>query len=240
MDDEQKTVNIPDEQNIGSDSSTEQENTSEVLEGGVQSEKTATSTQPERTDDGGQKQSGAQKRIHTLVDERDTLRNENNDLRSKLEELTSQSQVPSTDYVPQYGDQGERELTVDDLRTIARIEVEKERTLNRINTQAAQAVSDNPILNSKSDTFDPDVSEAVSTAVLNELRLDPTKDVGKLTEKYLKPYLKAAQKAVGEEKAILAQQANETTLRPTNVKQPEKTFSDLSIQEMEQRLGVVN
>lgn len=235
MDEEQKTVNETGEQNLGSDSSTEEQNTSEVTDTGEQTETTDQSSQAEVGTD--EKVSGAQKRIHKLVDERDRYKQEAETLSSKLAEFTAGTQGQPAYQLPEEG--GERELTLEDLRTIARLEVEKERTINRINTQAREAIRNNPVLDKDSDQFDPDVNEAVTTAVFNEIQLDPSKDVEKLTEKYLRPYRKAAEKAVGQEKSTLAQQAAETALRPSNVKPVDKSFSEKSIKEMEAELGLV-
>lgn len=232
MDDETKTISTADD-NSDSDSSTEDTNLLEVEESDVQPEKTEQSTEDTKTEG---KVNGAQKRIHKLVDERDQAKQEAEDLRSKLAELTA----PTNAVYPQQQqeEQGERDLTVDDLRTIARLEVEKERTINRINLGAREAIRNNPVLDKDSDQYDADVNEAVTTAVFNEIRLDPTKDVEKLTEKYMKPYRKAAGIAVLAEKATLAKQANDTLIRPTNVKANGKSFNELSIEEMEAKLGI--
>lgn len=237
---EEQAINAKAEENSQSDSPTEETNTSEVEDEAVQPEKTEKSTEETDTED-DRKVSGAEKRIHQLVDERDRERREKETLAQKLEELTSQAQNPGD--FPQYqrdGADGERELTLDDLRTIARLEVEKERTVNRINSEAREVQKLYPELDKDGDSFDPDVNEAVTTAVWLEIQRDPSQSVKKLTDKYMKPYLKAAERAVGQEKQNLAKQVSETALRPSAIKGTEKKFHEKTIEEMEQELDIVN
>jgi len=247
MDKEQKKTVNGGEEDIVLESSTNEPNPLEVSEDTVKPEKTDKSTEESKTD-GGKKFSGAEKRIHEVVSakkqaemERDEAKREAESLSQKLRELTGVIDTPtgiSTSQPSQ--DNGERELTIDDLRSIARLEVEKERTVNRINAQASEAIKLNPELDKDSAIFDPDINEAVTSAVLLEVQKDPSKDVLKLTEKYMKPYRKAAERAVGDEKATLAKQVSETALRPNNIKPVDKGFQDKSIEEMEQVLEMVN
>lgn len=237
---EELAINARAEESSLPDSPTEETNTSEVEDEAVQPEKTEKSTEETDTD-GERKVSGAEKRIHKLVDERDAERKRAEDLAQKLEELTSHAQNPGD--LPQYqreGAEGERELTLDDLRTIARLEVEKERTVNRINSEAREAQKLYPELDKENESFDADVNEAVTTAVWLEIQRDPSQSVKKLTEKYMKPYLKAAERAVGQEKQTLAKQVSESALRPSAIKGTEKKFHEKSIEEMEQELDIVN
>lgn len=244
MDEEAQAINARAEQNSATETPTVEPNTPEVTSPTVQPEKTETST--EETGAGGEKKtSGAEKRIHELVDERDTAKQEVQTLKSKLAELTAGAQAPAGNtptYQPSSGESqgGERELTIEDLRTIARLEVEKERTINRINAEASEAQKDHPQLDTTSDQFDPDINEAVTRAVWLEIQKDPTQSVKKLTNLYMKPYRQAAERAVGQEKKVLAQQVNDEALRPSSVKPVNKTFSEKSIAEMEAELGIVH
>jgi len=240
MDEEQKTVNGG-EEDITLESSTNEPKQLEVAEEAVPAEKTEKSTEESNTE--SKKFSGAERRIHEVVSEkkraemeRDEARQQAESLSQKLAELTAQP----TGAPDQTDPNEERTLTIDDLRSIARLEVEKERTVNRINAQGAEAIKLYPELDKSSDSFDSDINEAVTSAVLLEVRNDPSKDVVKLTEKYMKPYRKAAERAVGEEKATLAKQASESALRPNNIKPVDKGFQEKSIEEMEQELEMVH
>lgn len=242
MDEEEKMINELGEITPVAASSTAEPKTPEVNEESVQPEKTEKSTEEAKTE--GKQVKGAEKRIHDLVDERDQYKQKVEDLSSKLAEYTAGTQVPGEypTYQPANGaSQGEeRELTIDDLRAIARIEVEKERTVNRINAEATETQKLYPSLDQTSDQFDPDINEAVTTAVWLEIQKDPSKSVKKLTERYMKPYLKAAERAVGDEKATLAKQVSETALRPSTIKGTDKKAADKSIEELEAELGIVH
>lgn len=238
MADEQLAENSV-EENDASSSPLEEQNLSEVEDTDVSSEKTGISTEESDTD--GKRATGAEKRIHSLVDKVKEKDSVIEDLTTRLAELQG-GNVPQGQYdpfTPSDNDGGERELTIEDLRTIARLEVEKERTVNRINAEAADAIREHPVLDKNSPDFDPDVNEAVSTAVWLEIQKDPSKSVKQLTEKYMRPYARAAEKAVGQEKSILARQVSDSALKPVNVKSGDKKAEDMSIEELEKRLEIV-
>lgn len=238
MDEEEQAINAKAEGDSLSEPPTEEPNQPEVNEESVPPEKTEQSTEETETE-GVKKVKGAEKRIHKLVDERDEYRRQVDDLSSKLAELTAQPDTQGA-YPQEYqSESGERELTIDDLRTIARLEVEKERTIARINQEAREAQKFYPELDKKSDAFDPEVNEAVTTAVWLEIQRDPGKSVTELTDKYMKPYLKAAERAVGREKEALARQVSESTLRPSNIKAEGKKLHEKSIAELEQELEMI-
>lgn len=231
------TAEITGDDNTLTDSPTEETNTSEVTDTEVSSEKTETSTEGTEAKDG---LTGAERRIHKLVDKVKEKDSVIEDLTSKLAELQG-SDVPSGDlpsYAPDYQG-GEREITLDDLRTIARLEVEKERTVARINSEAAEAVRFYPELDKNSDAFDPDVNEAVTTAVWLEIQRDPSKSVTELTDKYMRPYVQATERAVGKEKSNLAKQVSDGALKPVNFKSGDKKPEDMSIAELEATLEIV-
>lgn len=239
MDEEEKAINARAEENSLSDTPTDEVKQPEVESESVQPEKTEIST--ETTDTKGERKvSGAEKRIHELVDERDEARRRAEDLSTKLAELTAQPQPEAENAYKPEDTGGDRELTLDDLRTIARLEVEKERTISRINAEAAEAQKFYPELDKNSDAFDADVNEAVTTAVWLEIQKNPNQSVMKLTDKYMKPYLKAAERAVGQEKETLAKQASETALRPSTYKGTDKKTADKSIEELEAELEIVH
>lgn len=239
MTDEHEAINT-DEENIQDDSPTSEENPSEEGWTEVSAEKTEKSTE-EEPDKDDKKFTGAEKRIHQLVDERDEAREKAQTLAERLAEL-ERDDVSQGEYAPQQppnNQGGERELTIDDLRTIARLEVEKERTVARINSEARELEKLYPELNKDSDQFDTEVSNAVTSAVWLEIQRDPSKSVIELGEKYMKPYMKLAEKAVGQEKSNLAKQASDGALKPVNVKASDKKLEDKSIEELEAELEMV-
>ena len=244
MDEEALAINARAEQNSVTETPTVEPKAPEVIKETATPEQTEIPAATEDTE-GEKKVSGAEKRIHKLVDERDTARQEAQSLSAKLAELTAGASAQPGSMPPNQptngeSQGGERELTIDDLRTIARLEVEKERTIGRINSEAKEAQAKHPELDPSSDQFDADINEAVTSAVELEIRANPTKSVKDLTEKYMKPYRKVAERAIGQEKKILAQQVSDGALRPSNVKPVTKAFAEKSLEEMEAELGFVH
>lgn len=244
MDEEALAINARAEANSSTDTPTVEPKAPEVTSEEAKPEQTVQAADSTETE-GEKKVTGAEKRIHKLVDERDQYKQQAQSLSEKLAELTAGAKAPadiSPTNQPTNGESqgGERELTIEDLRTIARLEVEKERTIGRINSEAKEAQAKHPELDPSSDLFDADINEAVTTAVELEIRANPTKSVKELTERYMRPYRKAAEKAVGEQQKTLAKQASEGALRPANVKPTAKSLADKSIEELEAELEVVH
>jgi len=190
------------------------------------------------SEDGEKKETGASKRIRGLVKEKKQLQDQVESLSSKIEEFTSGLNrfEPS---IPPSGS-GERELTLDDLRALTRMEIEKEKVINRINTEAKEAVTAYPQLDPSSDKFDPDLNESITTAVYNAVVGNPNTSVTALVAKMMKPFSKSVENAVASEKSNLAKQAAESAMRPSShVEKTEKSVEDMSIEEIKEKYGVV-
>lgn len=189
-------------------------------------------------EEGEKKETGASKRIQGLVRDKKQLQEKVEDLSTKLETLTQglNNYEPN---IPNYGE-GERDLTLDDLRALTRMEIEKEKAINRINNEAKEAVSKYPQLDPKSDSFDPDLNDSVTTAVYHAVRGNPTTSVTSLVDKLMKPFTKSVESAVASEKKELAKQAAESAMRPSShVDKTEKSVEDMSIEEIKEKYGVV-
>jgi len=190
------------------------------------------------SEDGEKRETGASKRIRGLVKEKKQLQEKVEDLSTKLETFTQglNNYEPNT---PNYGE-GERDLTLDDLRALTRMEIEKEKAINRINNEAKEAISKYPQLDPKSDSFDPDLNDSVTTAVYHAVRGNPTTSVTSLVDKLMKPFTKSVESAVASEKKELAKQAAESAMRPSShVEKTEKSVEDMSIEEIKEKYGVV-
>lgn len=189
-------------------------------------------------EEGEKKETGASKRIQGLVRDKKQLQEKVEDLSTKLETFTQglNNYEPNT---PNYGE-GERDLTLDDLRALTRMEIEKEKAINRINNEAKEAVSKYPQLDPKSDSFDPDLNDSVTTTVYHAVRGNPTTSVTSLVDKLMKPFTKSVESAVASEKKELAKQAAESAMRPSShVDKTEKSVEDMSIEEIKEKYGVV-
>ena len=94
-----------------------------------------------------------------------------------------------------------------------------------------------PELDPDNDLFDKDLSDAVTESSLAYVRANPMASIKDHVNRLMKPYKKSLTKAVGKETENLVKQVSETALRPTNVPSTEKSVKDMSIKELEQKLG---
>lgn len=242
MDDEQKAVNSAPAESV-TDSPAVEQKAPEVKEEAPQSEPISEEKREEPKTEG--KSSGAEKRIHKLVKEVKTLKEQLGQYTDEVSVEEPQPQAVMPQYQPQGESQGEeRSMTPQELEALianrTRLEIEKEKTISRINSEATEVVNTYPQLNKDSEQFNPELNEAVTTAVYNEIRQNPTLSVKKLTEKYMKPYLKSVESAVDGRQQELAKAAVDAALRPTGtVSKAEKSVSEMSIEEIEAKYGTV-
>lgn len=127
-------------------------------------------------------------------------------------------------------------------RTQALIELNAAREANfeRINKEAQSIVKKYPQLDPDSDQFDKDLSDSITEATESFVKANPTLSVKKFVDKLIKPYQRSIEKEVGEQREAITKQASQSALRPTQVPKGEKLFSELSLKEMEERLGVID
>jgi hypothetical protein len=112
--------------------------------------------------------------------------------------------------------------------------------VNRINEEARDVVKKYPELDPDSDQYKKELSESVTEAVEAYAKADPyNASVKTFVAKLMKPYQMAVAKEVGQASENIAKQVSETALRPTSVRQPEKSASEMTPEELEQKLGVV-
>ena len=173
-------------------------------------------------------------------------------LAEKLEELTgaeasSPPPLGVEAYQPQVQPGAEitpEQYKQDVVRTadsIATLRVKQESAINRINSEANEVVRSYPELDPESEKFDKDLSETVTEAVEAYVKADPyNASVKKFVAKLMKPYKRAVTKGVGKVTETIAKQVSETATRPTSVAKSSKKFEELSLKEMEKKLGVVS
>ncbi len=207
---------------------------------------------------------GAEARIRKLSRRAKKAEGDKKSLADKLEEVTAQlgSQATPTEELPplppavskpiiQPGEEidtnefekrmQERDQRVlQQAQNIASFQSKVDRVVNNINKEAKEAIADYPELDPKSEVFDKDLSDAVTEATEAQVKGNPTASVKGLVDKLMKPYKRAVTEEVGKAKENLAKQVSKTALRPTPTpKGAEKSFEDLSIDEMEDQLGTI-
>lgn len=189
-----------------------------------------------------------EKRIHKLVDERNREREEKESLARQVEELTAQLSGQPQEFTPNYpaiepgAEVTQDQYKADVVRTaqsIAQMEVNKERIVNNINKEAQESMTDHPELNPKSEVFDKELSDTITESVRAQIQVNPTASVKKLVNNLMKPYRRSVEKKVAETTEAVVKQVSESALRPSQVKGQEKPFEELSIKEMENKIGVV-
>jgi len=190
-----------------------------------------------------------EKRIHKLVDERDqeraradSLSQQVDDLLARLNESTPAVTPPSPFTVEPGSEVTPEQYKEDVVRTaqsIAQLEVQKQRIVDTIQKESHELMQTYPVLNPDSDAYDKELSDMITEAVKAQIQVNPTASVKKLGEKLMKPYTRAVEKKVAETAETITKQVSESALRPTQVKPGEKPFEDLSIPEMEEKLGKV-
>lgn len=125
-------------------------------------------------------------------------------------------------------------------QAITRIEIERERNNNRIRNEITDAINEYQELDpKKSDSFDKDLSDTITSSVEVFLKANPTGSVKEYIDKMMKPYRRSVEKAVGRRSEAVAKQASQAALRPSQPVKGQKKFEDLSLEEMEKRLGKV-
>ena len=125
--------------------------------------------------------------------------------------------------------------------SLVQIRMGQQNAVNRINNEANAVVRKYPQLDPDSKEFDKDLSDSVTEAVEAHVKADPYKaSVNKFVAKLMKPYQWAVAKQVGEVTENIAKQVSETATRPTSVASSKEKFEELSLKDMEKKLGMVS
>jgi hypothetical protein len=144
---------------------------------------------------------------------------------------------------PQIVKEGE-ELTAPELNNritsvlqMQEMQHQRERAQDRIERESSEVVSKYDKLNPESDNFDPELSKWVSDTVFEMGKNNMNISVKKIVQGLMKPYQSQASKEVKAQTENIAKQVSESAIRPSNAKPAEKKFEDLTLEEMEQKLG---
>jgi hypothetical protein len=210
-------------------------------------EQVQTPTEEQKQDDSSLKK-GANARIRELNEAKKIAEEKAQSLEQKLAEFTRPI-VPNEvrhQFQPQIqpGAEVTREQYEQDVMrradSLVQLRLQQDRIINNINREAGESVRAYPQLDPDSKEFDRDLSDSVTEAALAYAQSNPTGSVKKFVDKLMKPYNRAVTKEVGKQSENLAKQVSESALKPTQMTKGEKSFKDLSIAEMEAKLGVVH
>lgn len=242
----------------GEENSTTESPTEEQTPGDIEESEPTGEEEPIETAEEPKK--GAQTRIRELNQKAKLAEERARSLEERLAEITNPvgfqgrqtSQFNPQEPIVQDGE----EITVAELnrriaareqnllsQADARAELRQKQSeaVNRINNEASEVVRNYPELDPESEDFNKELSDSITEATEAYIRQNPySASVKQFVAKLMKPYKGAVTKEAGQVRETIAKQASQTALRPTSVKQTEKTAKDKSIAELEQELGVVH
>lgn len=189
------------------------------------------------------------------------------ELNSKVRQLEQQNQqFQGYQQAPQFQTDENGEITIDSLnQTTAQLAqqiagqtvqqaIAQERAQNNLDRDIEVISSTYPELDEKSDLYTPELEEAITKEYQEKAfkvvgidpqtgqakyQLDPSVRLADVAKRYLDGARALANKSSAEMKNAVARTADETAVRPTGSPSTDKNFSDLSIEEMEAKLGVV-
>jgi hypothetical protein len=180
----------------------------------------------------------AQSRIRDLVAEKKAVEAKAESLAEQVQKLT---QINTQPYVPQPTE--ETELTVEEVLrradALTQIRLAQQQNVMRVNNEALEAIKAYPELDPESDNFDSELSESISQATLAKINFEPATPLRKFVDSLMRPYRRSLDKQASDQKETITKQVSEQAMRPTQVQEQEKPFSELTKAEMEQKLGVV-
>lgn len=135
------------------------------------------------------------------------------------------------------------ELTLEEVMrrndALIQIRLAQQENIHRVQNEASEAIKSHPELDPDSDSFDSELSEAISKATLSHIQANPTAPVKEFVNSLMKPYKRAVEKEASGRADVISKQASQQATRPTQVREQERPFSELSIEEMEKRLEKV-
>lgn len=203
------------------------------------------STDEESSDDAPESEGRktANSRIRQLVSEKKEAEQRAESMADRMEQMTRQFKPQAPQRMPDLAP-GQTEMTYEEIMqradTLAQMRIAQSENLARINNESKEAIKAHPQLDPSSDSFDPDLSESISQATLAYAQSNPTGSVTKFVDGLMKPFERAVEKQSVSQKETIAKQVSKQTTRPTQVQQQEKSFADLSLEEMEAKLGVAH
>jgi hypothetical protein len=210
---------------------------------------TPESQEPKVEDEKHIDKKGASYRIQELNEKAKAAEAKADSLAKQIEQLTASSQPQ------QSWDQLNQPLPTDDngqvdaaefekrilakASAIAELQTARTQHVSRVNQEAQSVMEEYSVLNPDSEGYDKDLSESIAQASLAYVRQNPTASLKKFVDGLMKPYAKAVSKQAGDMQEIITKQAAETALRPGSAPKGEKRFEELSLKEMEEKLGLV-
>lgn len=259
MNDENKALNEAEEQPVDTTPVSEEIAPEEEVNAPEETESTETvEAEAEITEtESVAPKKGLSNRIGELVNERNQYREEAKSLQQRLAELTG-SVEPQQQYIPQDTEPivrpGEEIDAIEldrRIRTreqgilqkadaLAQLRTKQAEAINRISNESQSVIRKYPELDPESDSFNKELSDTISEATEAYVSRKPyDASVKDFVDRLMKPYKGAVDKEVGKVAGTIAKQVSESALKPTSVRKEEKSTAEMSLEELEKKLGVV-
>jgi hypothetical protein len=250
MNDQQTDVNPTAEEDVSltPTSSVEPKATEEVETESTEPEIKTEDVEETKTETEEVPKKGAESRIRELNAKAKSAEEKAKSLEQQLAELTAPVgvQVPKTPYIPpvepgqEINQEQYKQHVLQTAGTMVDLRIRQSEAINRINNEAGQAIRKYPQLDPDNESFDKELSEAVTEATINNVRANPyTASPKQIVDRMMKPYLRSVTKEVANQTENIAKQVSGQALRPTSISKGEKSAKDMSTEELEKKLGVV-
>lgn len=197
----------------------------------------ATNSEAER------KPTRAERRIRDLVEENKRLKEQSNQPLYADPSLQLPQYEPGEEIQPERLQQDvvQTASAIANLQTQAQIQQFEARS--NLDRDVEVITTKYPELNEDSPEYNPVLEEKIEAAfkarAFKNGQLDPTVRLADVAKDFIDVYQSAATKSSADIKNAVAKQADESAVRPTGSNKAERDFKDLSIKEMEERLGMV-
>jgi len=195
-------------------------------------------------DDSAESNKGANARIRELAAEKKAEKERADSLAKQIQDLTGGSENYDLGPIAPYS--GE-EATAEEVEAraaqralaVMQLNQQKQQFVQRVQQEASEVISEHHQLDPDHELYDPDLSEAITQAGLAYVSSNPGKSLKTYVNKLMAPYKRSVQKEVGNLADTVTRQAAEKALRPTSSPKGEKRPEDMSIEELEAKLGTV-
>lgn len=185
----------------------------------------------------------AEKRIRDLVEENKRLKEQSYQQPYADQSLQMPQYAPGEEIAPERLQQDvvQTANAIASLQTQNQIQQFEART--NLDRDVEVLPTKYPELDENSSTYNPVLEEKIEAAfkarAFKNGQLDPTVRLADVAQDFIDVARSAATKSSADIKNAVAKQADESAVRPTGSNKTERSFSDLSIEEMESKLGIV-
>lgn len=184
----------------------------------------------------------ASSRIRELVAEKKEAVARAESLADQVRKFTAPQPQPYTPPVSESVDD-DGQITYEEMMrrndALIQIRLAQQDNIHRVNNESLEVIKAHPELDPDSDSFDSDLSESISKATLAYIQGNPTAPVKEFVNSLMKPYTRAVEKRAQGQADVLTKQTSQQAMRPTQVQEQEKPFSELTIEQMESKLEKV-